>query len=62
VKPEEFDFWDTMSDLAWMLQELNTAKEASYILIETGKGQIKDYDRVSTVLSLKILKSYRNQL
>jgi len=41
VKPEEFDFWDTMSDLAWMLQELNTAKEASYILIETGKGQIK---------------------
>lgn len=53
VKPEEFDFWDTMSDLAWMLQELKTAKEASYILIETGKGQIKDYDRVSTVLSFE---------
>jgi len=29
------------------------SKEASYILIETGKGQIKDYDRVSKVLSFE---------
>lgn len=53
VKPEEKEFWNTFSDLAWMLQDWNSVKYASFILIKSGQAQLQDYDRLSTVLSFE---------
>ncbi len=36
-----------------MLQDWNSVKYASFILIKSGQAQLQDYDRLSTVLSFE---------
>lgn len=50
---DKVEFWSTYSDLAWMLQDLSSAKYASSVLINSNNARYEDYDRVSTVLSFE---------
>ncbi|RLJ70107.1 tetratricopeptide repeat protein [Hydrogenivirga caldilitoris] len=50
-EPKEGEFWETFSDLAWMLEEYEDALKASLNLISTGEGRAEDYERASLVLS-----------
>ncbi|RUM29886.1 MAG: hypothetical protein DSY32_02800, partial [Aquifex sp.] len=53
ARNEETDYWRMLSDLAWMLQDYETAREASEILVKTGKGDLVDYERLSIIYAVK---------
>jgi tetratricopeptide (TPR) repeat protein len=48
---KDISFWETLSDLAWMLQDYKYAELASEKLVTLGKGRFEDYDRLIIVYS-----------
>ncbi len=51
--PEDVDFWQTLSDLSWMLGDYQTAVRASLWLIDKDKARAEDYQRVVLYFSEK---------
>jgi len=49
AKEEEAEFFRTLSDLGWMLQDYEVVAFASERLIKLGKAEISDYDRLSDI-------------
>ena len=46
ASPGDARYWETMSDLAWGLQEYDTSVQASRILRRTGRARAVDYERL----------------
>lgn len=49
IPPEESDYWATLSDLDWTLQNADSATHASRLLVDGGKGRDVDYQRLIAV-------------
>ena len=47
------EFWETLSDLAWMLGDYETAYKASKRLVESDRGRAEDYQRMVEFLAEK---------
>jgi FOG: TPR repeat len=49
AKEDNVEFYRTLSNLAWMLQDYNTTALASEQLISLSKGEVEDYIRLSEI-------------
>ncbi len=49
AKEEDSEFFRTLSDLGWMLQDYEVVTSASEKLIKLGKAEDSDYDRLSDI-------------
>lgn len=50
AKPTDFNYWRTLSDLAWMAQDYSNAVYASEILYKQGHAAAEDYSRIINVM------------
>ncbi len=59
VSVKNFDYWRTLSDLAWNLRDYRNAVYASKILINSGKGRNVDYERLIIYLQTQKRADYK---
>ena len=46
VPATDKEYWQNMSDLAWSMQDMSAAEQASQLLVSTGNGREDDYHRL----------------
>jgi len=46
IPASSLDYWQNLSDLAWALQDMPAAEQASRLLVDSGKGREDDYQRL----------------
>lgn len=49
IPPRELEYWATVSDLDWALQNIKGSATASRVLVKQGKGRDVDYQRLIAV-------------